>query len=666
MRAGVDRVLKVKEQAAGDLAEARQRIAELAVVNEIGQTIAYASELDDLLTLVHQQVSGLFNTTSFYIATHEEESDEWMSVLDIERGERQSRARYSVDSGVTGHIIHSRQPVLWRSAEEGRTLLEAQTIEAVGEMALSWLGVPLIAADRVVGVMAVQSYEQEDLYDEHDLAVFSMIGAQVAPALATMQLLEKTRRQAREMAVLNKVGRAFTSSLELDEVLHEVVDVTKAQFDHYFVAIALVEDGRLVLRSGSTIGDSNVRFGAGDLKEIELADGTSFVAEAARTGQMVLVNDVVGDPRYLAVDELPGTRSELCLPIKTRNRVIGVLDVQSDRPSAFSHSGAALLQSVANQAAVALENARLYEAINQELTERTKIEEALRESHEAFKTILDSIDASVYVSDFDTYEILFMNKHITESFGGDFTGQLCHEVFHKSSEPCPYCTNDRLLDAHGEPTGLIAWEGQNPVTGSWYINHNRAIRWTDGRFVRLEIATDITKIKQTEEALQRAYDEVEKRVEERTIELQHATAERERLQQEVIEVQRQALQELSTPIIPVMERIIVMPLVGNIDSVRARDITRSLLAGIRAHRAKVVILDITGVSAVDSGVADHLNKTIQAARLKGARTIVTGISDAVAETIVDLGIDWGSVETLGDLQTGLVVALNSLGVRLSK
>jgi rsbT co-antagonist protein RsbR len=138
------------------------------------------------------------------------------------------------------------------------------------------------------------------------------------------------------------------------------------------------------------------------------------------------------------------------------------------------------------------------------------------------------------------------------------------------------------------------------------------------------------------------------------------------LQQEVIEAQKQALQELSTPIIPIMDRIIVMPLVGSVDTMRARDIMRRLLAGIREHRAKVVILDITGVPIVDSGVADHLNKTVQAARLKGARTIVTGISDAVAETIVDLGIDWSGIETLSDLQTGLVVALNSLNVKLSK
>jgi len=145
-----------------------------------------------------------------------------------------------------------------------------------------------------------------------------------------------------------------------------------------------------------------------------------------------------------------------------------------------------------------------------------------------------------------------------------------------------------------------------------------------------------------------------------------AEVERERLQWEAMEAQKRAIQELSTPIIPIMDRILVMPLVGSIDSMRARDITRALLEGINAHRAQVVILDITGVSVVDSGVANHLNKTIHAARLKGAHTIITGVSDAVAETIVDLGIDWSAIETLNDLQTGLVFALNSLGIRLTR
>jgi anti-anti-sigma regulatory factor/HAMP domain-containing protein len=158
-----------------------------------------------------------------------------------------------------------------------------------------------------------------------------------------------------------------------------------------------------------------------------------------------------------------------------------------------------------------------------------------------------------------------------------------------------------------------------------------------------------------------AFNEMADQIQDFYVQMEQRAVERERLQQEVIEAQKQAIQELSSPVIPVMDTpqgsIIVMPLIGSIDTMRARDITRTLLAGIREHRANVVILDITGVPVVDSGVANHLNKTIQAARLKGTRTIVTGISDAVAETIVDLGIDWKDIETVRNLQTGLRVAL---------
>jgi PAS domain S-box-containing protein len=142
--------------------------------------------------------------------------------------------------------------------------------------------------------------------------------------------------------------------------------------------------------------------------------------------------------------------------------------------------------------------------------------------------------------------------------------------------------------------------------------------------------------------------------------------ERESLQQQLIDAQKQALLELSTPIIPIIDQIIIMPLIGSIDTARAQEITRALLRGISQHNAHIVIMDITGVAVVDSGIADHLNRTIQAARLKGAHTIITGISDAVAETIVDLGIDWGGLETLRDLQSGLIAAFRRLGYSLER
>jgi PAS domain S-box-containing protein len=134
------------------------------------------------------------------------------------------------------------------------------------------------------------------------------------------------------------------------------------------------------------------------------------------------------------------------------------------------------------------------------------------------------------------------------------------------------------------------------------------------------------------------------------------------LQQDIIDAQKNAIKELSTPVIPVLEGILVMPLIGTIDSDRGRDITRTLLNGISVYGAQVVLLDVTGVPIVDSGVADHLDKTIQAARLKGAQIIITGVSDAVAETIVDLGINWEHIKTLRNLQAGLIAAIRHLGI----
>jgi len=137
-----------------------------------------------------------------------------------------------------------------------------------------------------------------------------------------------------------------------------------------------------------------------------------------------------------------------------------------------------------------------------DITERKLAEKALKLSQETFLTVLDSIDATVYVSDMDTHEILFANKNMIESFGEDMTGKICFEAFRKESRPCSHCTNGQLIDKDSNPTGLIIWQGKNPITQKWYINYDRAIEWIDGRIVKLQIATDITNLKTMEQQLQ--------------------------------------------------------------------------------------------------------------------------------------------------------------------
>ncbi len=123
---------------------------------------------------------------------------------------------------------------------------------------------------------------------------------------------------------------------------------------------------------------------------------------------------------------------------------------------------------------------------------------ALRDNEARFRLVMDGLDSLVYVTDMQTYEILFINQHL-KNIVGDVTGSICWQALQKrQTGPCPFCTNAYLLDSKGEPGQIHTWEFQNTITKRWYYIHDRAIRWVDGRTVRLEIATDITERKKTE------------------------------------------------------------------------------------------------------------------------------------------------------------------------
>jgi rsbT co-antagonist protein RsbR len=131
----------------------------------------------------------------------------------------------------------------------------------------------------------------------------------------------------------------------------------------------------------------------------------------------------------------------------------------------------------------------------------------------------------------------------------------------------------------------------------------------------------------------------------------------------VIHEQQEAMRELSTPVLQLRDRLLILPIIGVLDSARARQLTEQLLGAIRDNRATVVVIDITGVATIDRTVANHLVQTVEASRLMGARTILTGLSSEIAQTLVDLDVDLGMMKTVGDLQGGLEEAERLAGYR---
>jgi rsbT co-antagonist protein RsbR len=132
----------------------------------------------------------------------------------------------------------------------------------------------------------------------------------------------------------------------------------------------------------------------------------------------------------------------------------------------------------------------------------------------------------------------------------------------------------------------------------------------------------------------------------------------------IIRQQQEAILELSTPVLQVRERLLILPIIGVMDSQRTRQLTEQLLRGIRNNRAKVVVVDITGVPTIDSTVANHLVQTVDASRLMGASVIITGLSSEIAQTLVTIGVDLSKMNTVGDLQGGIEEAERLLGYKV--
>jgi rsbT co-antagonist protein RsbR len=250
-----------------------------------------------------------------------------------------------------------------------------------------------------------------------------------------------------------------------------------------------------------------------------------------------------------------------------------------------------------------------------------------------FKALVANALDGISVAELGTGKILYANPAYHAMFGisGSAVGLKGNDMF----EPAEL---ERMSKAEPMMAAEGRWEGVircRRVDGSTLLTHLScfALKDASGRAVGAgSIMRDVTASVRAEE-------------------------ERTELQARIIRAQQAALRELGTPLIPIADGLLAMPLVGAIDSVRAQQIMEVLLRGIAAERARVVILDITGVLVVDTEVAHALIRTAQAARLLGARVVLTGIGPELAQTLAGMGIELSGIVTRGTFQSGIAYAL---------
>ncbi len=190
----------------------------------------------------------------------------------------------------------------------------------------------------------------------------------------------------------------------------------------------------------------------------------------------------------------PSIRCAIGIPILARGRILGALILGSYSERKISAHEIKLLEAVTSQIGLAYDNSRMIRLLSRKA-------EYLKSEHDEVLTILNELGAIVYVADMDTYEILATNRPMKEAFGNNLVGKICYKVIQTGMDgPCPFCTNKYLLK-DGNPTGSYVWDFQNTNTGRKYRLSDRAIEWSDGRLVRLEIGLDITDFEEAKEKL---------------------------------------------------------------------------------------------------------------------------------------------------------------------
>ncbi len=334
----------------------QRRVRELSTLNAVSQALSNL-DLLELLSVIHTQVARLMPGDNFYIALCDPKREFLDFAFVVENGARVFRPGRPFSNGLAEYVIHHRAPLLIRSniAEMAQRL----GIEPVGREAQSWLGVPMIAENRVLGIIGIQSYEPANVYDERHVEILSTIAAQAAMAVRNAQFYGQARQRAAELAMLNTISTAVSSTLDLDHVLELIVSSVMSLMGSQKSAIFLLDEtrGALILVASKGLSEEYVHAS----EELLLDEGGR--ATVAQEKKPLLIADIHSDLRFARFRELAiheGFRAFADVPLVEEDEVIGALTTYFSDVHRFNLAEADLLTTFANQAAAAVANARLY------------------------------------------------------------------------------------------------------------------------------------------------------------------------------------------------------------------------------------------------------------------------------------------------------------------
>ena len=365
------------------LAAARHRIAELeaqaasheraervqAALYRIAETASAATDMPSFYASIHEIVGTLMYADNFYIALYDEERRAinfpyFRDQVDPDPPDPNAWSSFGEGwaRGSTAYLLRHGEPQFW-DEKRGHELIAQGEIEDIGAFAVEWLGVPLKADGRTMGVLAVQSYLEDRRYRPEDLDLLNFVGQHIASALTRARAIEETRQRNAELAIVNEIGSALARQLDFRSIIELVGERVRAMFDSHTMYVALYDAKTNVLRFDYDIADGRRQ----ESEPYELGPG--LTSEVIRTRESLLLRTEEEIFAHGAIVDSVPAQSWLGVPILASDRVMGVIALQSLRPHAYTDSDERVLSTLASSMGVALENARLFDETKRLLAE---------------------------------------------------------------------------------------------------------------------------------------------------------------------------------------------------------------------------------------------------------------------------------------------------------
>ncbi len=323
---------------------------------DLGRQVTAVLDLDDLLPQIPRLIGRLISFEAFAVYLLDDRRGELKVAYSLGYPQRETPFRLKLGKGLVGAAVASEQPLLVNDLSA-----DPRYVEFVPGMN-SEIVVPLMHKSRPIGALNILS-RHRDQFSQRDVTILRQFAAHVAIALVNARLFEQSRLDAEAFETLAEIGREVASVLDLDELFARIAQLARRVIDYRTFGILLLnEDEELEMKLAVQYGEKV------QVPRVKLGEGV--VGYAALHREPVLVSDVSQDARYISI--VPDVRSELAIPLLLKDRCIGVVDLESPELDAFSKRDVEILTLLASQAAVAIENARLYEEVlaNEERLEK--------------------------------------------------------------------------------------------------------------------------------------------------------------------------------------------------------------------------------------------------------------------------------------------------------